>query len=238
MEKYRMVTQDLAQKIESGIYPGGSQLPLETELCEAYQVSRITIKKATDRLVQLGLITKRRGAGSFVKDISDIRETSASINQQVQFTGFTRQFANHDTSTEVNQFVVVPATGEVAEKMRLTEDDLVYYTCRTRLVDGEPYVVEYTYMPVEVIPGINRRILNGSIYSHILDTLHLKPQSAHRSIRALLATEQEKKYFRTEEEMAILEIEQIAYLDDGRIFEFSKSHQRGDKYAFRCISVW
>lgn len=238
MEKYRMVAQDLAQKIQSGIYPGGSQLPLETDLCEAYQVSRITVKKATDQLVQLGLITKRRGAGSFVKDMSDIKEASAAIIEQVQFTGFTRQFAGRNISTEVNKFVVVPATGEVAEKMRLTEDDLVYYTCRTRLVDGEPYVVEYTYMPVEVIPGINRRVLNGSIYSHILDTLHLKPQSAHRSIRALLPTEPEKKYFRTEEPMAILEIEQIAYLDDGRIFEFSKSHQRGDKYAFRCVSVW
>ena len=122
--------------------------------------------------------------------------------------------------------------------MRLTEDDLVYYTCRTRLVDDVPYVLEYTYMPVEVIPGINQRVLKGSIYSHILDTLQLKPQSAHRTIRAVLPTEQEKKYFQTEEPMALLEIEQIAYLDDGRIFEYSKSHQRGDKYSFPCVSVW
>lgn len=122
--------------------------------------------------------------------------------------------------------------------MRLTEDDLVYYTCRTRLVDDVHYVVEYTYMPVEVIPGINQRVLKGSIYSHILDTLQLKPQSAHRTIRAVLPTEQEKKYFQTEEPMALLEIEQIAYLDDGRIFEYSKSHQRGDKYSFPCVSVW
>lgn len=238
MEKYRMIAHDLAQKIESGKYPGGSQLPLESELCEKYHVSRITIKKATDQLVQLGLITKRRGAGSFVKEISNIKETSAALSEAVQFTGFTRQFAERNISTEVNKFVVIPATGEVAEKMRLTEDDLVYYTCRTRLVDDVPYVVEYTYMPVEVIPGINQRILKGSIYSHILDTLLLKPQSAHRTIRAVLPTEQEKKYFQTEEPMALLEIEQIAYLDDGRIFEYSISHQRGDKYSFPCVSVW
>lgn len=237
MEKYRMIAQDIAQKIESGIYPGGSQLPLESVLCETYQVSRITIKKATDQLVQLGLITKRRGAGSFVKDLS-IPQGQTSLSEQVQFTGFTRQFAGRQVSTEVNKFIVVPATGEVAEKMHLTEDDFVYYICRTRFVDGEPYVVEYTYMPVETIPGINKRILQGSIYSYILDTLQLKPQSGHRTLRALMATEQEKQYFRKDTDFAVLEIEQIAYLDDGRIFEFSRSHCRGDKYTFRCVSVW
>lgn len=237
MEKYRIVANDIAQKIESGMYAGGTQLPLEMELCKIYQVSRITIKKATDQLVQLGLITKRRGAGSFVKDLST-REITAVASEQVQFTGFTRQFAGRNIATEVNEFVVVPAEGEVAEKMCLTEDDLVYYICRTRLLDGLPMVVEYTYMPVETVPGINKRVLEGSIYTHLLDTLHLKPQSAHRILRAMQMTEQEKIYFRAAENLAILEIEQIAYLDDGRVFEYSKSRHRGDKYSFRCVSVW
>lgn len=238
MEKYRMIAQDIAQKIESGVYPSGTQLPLESELCASYQVSRITIKKATDQLVQLGLITKRRGAGSFVKDLSDLSMNPLRLGEQVQFTGFTKQFEGRMVSTILHQFMVVPATGDVAEKMCLTEDDFVYYICRTRYVDDEPYVVEYTYMPVEVIPGINKRILLGSIYSHILKTLQLKPQSAHRTIRALLPTEQEKAYFETDLPLSILEIEQIAFLDDGRIFEYSKSHHRGDKYSFHCVSVW
>ncbi len=238
MEKYRIVTQDIAQKIESGKYPPGSQLPLENELCKTYQVSRITIKKATDQLVQLGMITKKRGAGSFVKDVSEASEAAFATGEQVQFSGFTRQFAGRDIATDVNEFVVIPAEGEIAKKFSLNEDDLVYYTCRTRYLDGVPLVVEYTYMPVETLPGINRRVLEGSIYTHIIDTLHLKPQSAHRILRALQATETEQKYFKVTEPMAILEIEQVAYLDDGRVFEFSKSHHRGDKYSYRCVSVW
>ena len=110
--------------------------------------------------------------------------------------------------------------------MRLTEDDLVYYTCRTRLVDDVPYVVEYTYMPVEVIPGINQRVLKGSIYSHILDTLQLKPQSAHRTIRAVLPTEQEKKYFQTEEPMALLDIPFLASVSGNNQTRLSRQHLR------------
>lgn len=238
MEKYRIIEQDIAQKIKSGVYPPGSQLPLENDLCEAYQVSRITIKKATDLLVQLGLITKRRGAGSFVKELSSQSHTTPVSGEQVQFTGFSKQFAGRNVSTEVNEFKVLPATKEIAERMLISEDDLVYYICRTRFLDGEPYVVEYTYMPVDTIPGINKRILQGSIYQHIVDTLGLKPQSAHRIIRAMLPTEQEKKYFSIDSPFTVLEIEQVAYLDDGRIFEYSKSHHRGDKYSFRCVSIW
>lgn len=238
MEKYRIVAQDLAQKIESGVYKGGEQIPLENELCNTYQVSRITIKKATDQLVQLGLITKRRGAGSFVKERPHQETAISDIGNHVQFTGFTRQFADHKVATTLNKFVVVPATGEVAERLNLSEDDLVYYICRTRYVDDEPYVVEYTYMPVETIPGINRRVLLGSIYSYILENLQLKPQSAHRTLRAVLPTKQEMEYFQATEQFALLEIEQVAYLDDGRIFEFSRSHCRGDKYNYKCVSIW
>lgn len=238
MEKYRMVAQDIAQKIESGVYPGGSQLPLESELCEAYQVSRITIKKATDQLVQLGLITKRRGSGTFVKELSNLSMENTVVGEQIQFTGFSRQFTGRKISTQVNKFAVIPATSEIASKLYIQEDDLVYDICRTRFLDGEPYVVEYTYMPVELIPGINKHVLEGSIYSHILNTLQLKPQSAHRILRAILPAEEEKQYFQTNTPMAMLEIEQVAYLSDGRVFEFSRSHCRGDKYTFRFVSVW
>lgn len=238
MEKYKKIAQDLAQKIESEQYPGGTKLPLESELCEMYQVSRITIKKATDQLVQLGLINKRRGSGSFVKELTNVETATAAINEQVTFTGFTRQFANRKVTSLVNEFKIIPASREVAEKLNLTEEDFVYYICRTRLLDNVPCVVEYTYMPIDVIPGVSLRVLNSSIYEYILNTLHLKPQSAHRSIRALLASPEEQEYFHINKAFPVLEIEQVAYLNDGRIFEYSKSHQHGEKFEFNCVSIW
>ncbi|MGN0660582.1 MAG: GntR family transcriptional regulator, partial [Oscillospiraceae bacterium] len=82
MEKYKVIEQDIAQKIKSGVYAPGSQLPLENQLCETYKVSRITIKKATDQLVALGLITKRRGSGSYVKELSGQGGASGFTGEQ------------------------------------------------------------------------------------------------------------------------------------------------------------
>ena len=76
-------------------------------------------------------------------------------------------------------------------------------------------------MPIDVIPGVKREVLENSIYEHISKDLGLKIKSAHRTVRATLPTEKE----------------QVAFLDDGRIFEYSKSRHRGDRFELKTVSV-
>ena len=64
MTKYEEIAEDIRQDIMNGKYNVNQQLPLEKEMCEYYNVSRITIKKAVDQLVSEGLVVKRRGAGN------------------------------------------------------------------------------------------------------------------------------------------------------------------------------
>ncbi len=59
--KYSEVAKDIAQKIRNGQYAPQSKLPTTDMLCSAYDVSRITIRKAMDVLSDQGLIIKRRG---------------------------------------------------------------------------------------------------------------------------------------------------------------------------------
>ena len=64
--QYQVIYDNLKAKIQSGELAPGSRLPFERELCEAFGVQRITVRKALDMLVQDGLIYKRAGCGSFV----------------------------------------------------------------------------------------------------------------------------------------------------------------------------
>ena len=59
MTKYEEIAEDIRQDIMNGKYNVNQQLPLEKEMCEYYNVSRITIKKAVDQLVSEGLVVKR-----------------------------------------------------------------------------------------------------------------------------------------------------------------------------------
>ncbi len=66
--RYQVIYTELKSKIADGTYSPNTQLPIERELCKAYGSERITIRKALDLLVQDGLIYKRAGVGSFVRD--------------------------------------------------------------------------------------------------------------------------------------------------------------------------
>lgn len=236
MIKYQEIANDLRGQIQSGVYKSGEQLALEREMCEHYGVSRITIKKAVDQLVKEGLVVKRRGSGTFVKSLAN--EDVHDISMANQFSGFSKNFAGHEVTTEVVRFDIIHPEPEIAEKLNITTDDFVYDIVRLRKVDGRPLVIEYTKMPIELIPGIKRDVLEKSIYQYIENQLHFKIQSAHRFIRALLPTEQEEKLLQIKHgTLPILEVEQIAFLDDGRAFEYSKAHHRGDEQTFRVVSI-
>lgn len=67
---YHQLEQDLIARINSGAYKPGCMLPTEEQLCQAYGVSRITVRKALESLEAQGVIRRRRGVGSFVADRS------------------------------------------------------------------------------------------------------------------------------------------------------------------------
>ncbi|SEJ40679.1 GntR family transcriptional regulator [Propionispira arboris] len=235
MIKYQEIANDIRKNILAGQYLSGVQLPLEKEMCAQYNVSRITIKKAVDELVKLGLVIKRRGAGTFVKSIDD--EDAKDLSMARQFTGFTETNKGKTLRTEIIKFDVVHPDKEIAAKLQIATDDFVYDIIRVRFADGMPIVIEYTKMPINLIPGIKKDVLLKSIYFYIQHQLKLKIQSAHRSIRAISPNALEIEHLKVRDSFPLLEVEQIAFLDDGRAFEYSISHHRSDQIVFKSVSI-
>lgn len=233
MYKYESIARDLETKIINGDYVPDERLPQESELCKMYDASRITVREAMNLLVNKGLIIKRRGSGTFVKAVVG----GAGFTNSLQFNGFTRDMGMK-VKSEVQRFNVIPASELVADKLQIEKGAFVYDIVRTRLVKGKPYVVEYTYMPIDFITGITDEVIHSSIYEHIEEKLNLKIKSAHRVARADMPTPEEKKWLAIEtDQLPILEVEQVAFLDDGRIFEYSKSRHRGDCFELKSISM-
>jgi len=235
MIKYQEIAGDIRKSILAGQYLSGEQLPLEKEMCAQYDVSRITIKKAVDELVKLGLVIKRRGSGTFVKSIDD--EDAKDLSMARQFTGFTETNKGKTLRTEIIKFDVVHPDNEIAAKLQIATDDFVYDIIRVRFANEMPIVIEYTKMPISLIPGIKKDVLLKSIYFYIQHQLKLKIQSAHRSIRAISPNPLEIEHLKVNESFPLLEVEQIAFLDDGRAFEYSISHHRSDQIVFKSVSI-
>ncbi len=238
MSKYGELARTIRASILDGTYRQGTRLPTTPELCDRYHVSNTTVKKAMDELEREGLVARRRGSGVYVKETSRIFGLQGSWSISGQMAGLTAEFAaqGKTVTSVVNDFSIVHPSEEVAEGLAIQPDSFVYAICRTRVVDDVPKNVEYTFMPIELIPGLRNEHLHRSIYAYIEDALGLKIASAHRVIRAVVPTDDERWWLRVEGDLPLLEVRQVGYLDDGTPFEFSTTRHTCD-YEFRIVST-
>ena len=77
--RYMTIAQDIIELIQNGTLHSGDQLMTELQLCERYQVSRMTANKALSTLVTQGYISRTAGKGSFVLEPKVTKEINTSM---------------------------------------------------------------------------------------------------------------------------------------------------------------
>ncbi|WP_066890337.1 GntR family transcriptional regulator [Clostridium nigeriense] len=233
MLKYVEISNDIRNKIIDGIYLPNEKLPYEKDICDEYNSSKMTVKKALDILVAEGLLVKRRGSGTFVKDINP--KERDNLIASTQFRGLSSFYANHKVESIILTYKVINPDKNISKKLLVNEEDFVYQIIRVRSVDGVYAVIEEMYMPIQIIPGLKKKHLYGSIYEYIERILKLKIQSAHRTITVKKATDYEIKHLNVKENDPLGIIEQVAYLDNGQAFEYSIVTHRCEEFKVNTV---
>ena len=70
--KYLSIASSLRQEIENGLYSGKQLLPTEQLLCQRFQISRQTVRRALSVREDERLITRRQGSGSRLRERSEL----------------------------------------------------------------------------------------------------------------------------------------------------------------------
>lgn len=235
MHKYEIIANDLRKKIVEGEYPINSQLPFEKDIMESYDVSRITAKRAYDILVEEGLIVKIRGKGTFVKNMDD--SSVLLFMQSRQFLGFSKNNRNQKIESNVTHFEVVLPDDNIQSRLKINANDWVYHFVRTRHMENQAVVIEYTYMPMSLIPGVTRETVSKSIYEYIEDELGLKIDSAHRIITARMPYDEEKELLQLENNVPVVKVEEITYLTNGQPFSYTDNIHSSYHFAYASIAT-
>ncbi len=117
MVKYIDIADDIRSKIIEEKYTYGQKLPYEYVLCVTYHCNKETMKKALDILVKEGLIVRRRGAGTFVKDYDASADHITKAMQAGQ--GLSKQLEGKAKLTsEIIEFEVVPSDEHISKKLQ------------------------------------------------------------------------------------------------------------------------
>lgn len=236
MPKYIEIANILRERIENEIYAKGSLLPNQTDLVREFHVSRTTIKKAVSILIMEGLLFSKRGAGTTVLNHPFLGKETSAINE---YAGLSYQMKrqNRPIESQVITFEVKFPDEKIQEKLMISEKDPVYEIMRLRILDEKPYVLEHSFMPVSLVPGLTLEILHHSVYDYLLQTLGHHFAGAYRTISAAKSDFFDQEYLRCKRDDPVLEVEQVIYLEDGRPIDYSTSHNRYDTRGYSILDV-
>lgn len=220
---YQQLQRAIREAIETKVLGPDDALPAERQMAAELEVSRITVRKAIDGLVEEGLLVRRQGSGNFVA--SRIEKNFAkltSFSEDMRARGRTPR----SVWLKRSEGAVTP---EEALTLQLSPGVPVYRFHRLRYADEAPMCLEYATITAACLPSLDA--VGTSLYE-ALEKAGSRPVRALQRLRALLLNAEQAKLLHAHEGDAGLLVERVGFLRDGRAVEFCQSYFRGDTYDF------
>lgn len=220
---YQQLARQLEQAIEAGAWQAGEALPSERNLAEALDVSRITARKALDRLAELGLIRRSRGSGTFITP-----RLNQSLTRLVSFTELLTQRGFTPSSHWLSRTLATPGVEE-GMRLGLGADARVARLRRLRLADDVVMAVEESCLPETVLP--DPLAVESSLYA-VLEAAGKPVARALQHVTAINADGELAALAEVPEGQALLKVTRLGYLADGTPAELTVTYCRTDYYDF------
>ena len=225
---YAKIEEAIATEIAQGEYHPGDQLPTEDALLQRFQVSRITVRRAIQNLVNRGLLEIRRGLGTFV--------LSPRIEAELtKLTGFVEDMnaAGRRATARVIDKGIVAASARVAEHLQLAKGTRVMQIKRVRLADGTPLSFDETWLPL----SLGKRIVHKDLRLHPIFTLLEEEYGvplveADYELEAVSATEAVADALEVKVGSPIFQIERTAMTTGNQPVDYEVLSYRGDLVRF------
>lgn len=227
---YHQVAKKFEVAIRQGTLPPGSRIENEVSLAERLKLSRPTIRRAIQFLVDDGLIVRRRGIGSQVVHGQVTRGMElTSLHDDIQRGG-------SKAGTTVTSFETVPSSAHVAQSLGVPAGSPVTEVGRIRYADGVPMALMRNWIPPSV-GTIGKDELNSQGLYQILRERGFIPQVGKQRISARKATQAEAAALDIESGAAVLTMERTAYDSMGRAIEHGEHLYRTDLYSLEFTVV-
>ena len=232
MSKYKEVYNDIKEKITNGTFKAREFLESESELARKYSYSKDTIRKALSMLELDGYIQKIKGKNSMVLENGRFKNSLSNLRTSKELN----KIENIDIATNLVELSVVSGIKEIMDIFEVSEEVSFYKVSRIRILEGEALEYETTYFDRRLVPFLDKKIAESSIYDYLEKKLHLKISHSRRDIRFRYATEDEKKYMDLKDFNLVVVIESHTYLSNGTLFQYGVNLYRPDKFVFSTVA--
>ena len=220
---YQQLRRTLREVIEQDVLAPDDSLPAERDIAVDFGVSRITVRKAIEGLVEEGLLDRRHGAGTFVA--SRIQKNMAALSSFSEDMA-TRGWKARSEWLSKAEDQVSPAE---ALELGLPPGMEIYRFDRIRYAADTPLAIEHAIVPASCLPSVDS--VDASLYAALELTNH-RPTKALQRLQAIAFNPDQAALLDINAGDPGLFIERRGFLEDGRVVEVTRSYYRGDAYDF------
>lgn len=226
---YQQVARHIELQISGGELRPGARLANEISLAESLGLSRPTMRRAIQQLVDKGLLVRKRGVGTQV--------VHGRITRPIELTSLHDDLARGhvEPTTEVLTYEIVPADEDVASALGVPPGSAVLHTRRLRSASGEPLAVMDNHLPADLAPPA-RDLGDRGLYQ-LLRERGIRMRVARQRISARSGTPEECRLLAERRNAPLLAMERSTHDDSGRVVEWGRHVYRSSLYSFEMTLV-
>ena len=227
---YFQLQTKIKSLIEAGHIACGDKLPSERQMAEWSMINRLTVRQALTALVNEGVLTRKRGLGTFV--------APPKLEQGLaKLTSFTEDMHRRGLTptTVVLSLGVKAADQRIGTLLGLTAGEEVIVLERLRLADGKPMALEVSHLPCHRFPGFLAAefdLARTSLYDILRSHYHVEFARAGETLEARSASSREAELLGITSGAPLLARERTTRDTQEVPFEHVRSLYRADRYRF------
>lgn len=222
IQLYNIILEMIGKK---GLKPGDKLLS-EKKLMEKYNMSRDTVRKTLNMLVQDGYIEKARGKVAVITEKNKFAFPISTIKS------FSELHIDIENKTYVENFEIAKNEKEIINKLDLRKDEEYFKLIRIREIKKEKIIIDKDYIPRKFVSNIPLKAVKNSLYKYLEEELGLKISYCTKEITVQQATTEDKELLDMKNFDTIVVVKSFTYLEGGYLFQYTESRHRPDKFKF------
>jgi GntR family transcriptional regulator len=210
-------------------YGPGERIPPERELATRFGASRMTVRRAIEDLIRLGVLERDSTNGTFIRQPAVVRPVGGPVRGLTQVL---RDVSGTPTA-RLEAFAVEPARSAIARGLQVHAGEPVVVIRRLRLVGDVPFCLETSYLPQALVPGLAAGdVEGGSLYRMLEERYRIQPVRADETIGLSRASPAEAASLGLDADVPVLLLRATVFDAGDRPVEYLVSVNHPDRVAF------
>ncbi len=225
---YYQLEQEIKRLLREGQLKEGDKIPSERKIASRLEISRMTVHRALDNLVQKNYLYREQGRGTFVSGNNvEVISPLASFSREMENRGLA--ITSRITSWERRK-----ATPGEKQKLQLEEGEEIYDFTRLRSLENVPVLREEVRIPVKFCPDLEPEVLEeSSLYDFFVCKYALELKEARATVEPVALVGEIAAEMQVESGQLALYFEQQTYLNEGSPVELTRAYYRHEDHKFR-----